>query len=160
MDCISTDEIGSQTNSHVATSSDGGQGWEARRVETPSREREESKEVVVVVVEGMGSCGGGAGGGCQSECCRDREEDEDDAVRTEDLKRCSGSCSGDQSPANDGRGLCNKCLEIAAVYNNLCGACFRFSLYGKFKAAVTSNGMISPTDKVLVALSGGPASRF
>ncbi|CAA7404241.1 unnamed protein product [Spirodela intermedia] len=109
----------------------------------------------------MGSCGGGgAGGGCQSECFRDREGDEEDSLRTEDLKRCSGSCSGDQSPANDGRGLCNKCREIAAVYNNLCGACFRFSLYGKFKVAVTSNGMISPTDKVLVALSGGPASRI
>ncbi|CAA6667407.1 unnamed protein product [Spirodela intermedia] len=89
----------------------------------------------------MGSCGGGgAGGGCQSECFRDREGDEEDSLRTEDLKRCSGSCSGDQSPANDG------------LYNNLCGACFRFSLYGKFKVAVTSNGMISPTDKVLVAL--------
>uniref|UniRef100_A0A7N1A019 Cytoplasmic tRNA 2-thiolation protein 2 n=1 Tax=Kalanchoe fedtschenkoi TaxID=63787 RepID=A0A7N1A019_KALFE len=40
-----------------------------------------------------------------------------------------------------------------------CPDCFRGNLFGKFRFAVTSNSMISPTDRVLVAFSGGPCSR-
>ncbi|KAF3333885.1 cytoplasmic tRNA 2-thiolation protein 2 [Carex littledalei] len=56
---------------------------------------------------------------------------------------------------------CTKCGEEEARKdcNGLCAGCFRAYLYGKFKLAVTSNAMISPTDKVLVAFSGGPSSR-
>jgi cytoplasmic tRNA 2-thiolation protein 2 len=56
---------------------------------------------------------------------------------------------------------CTKCGEEEAQKdcNGLCAGCFRAYLYGKFKLAVTSNAMISPTDKVLVAFSGGPSSR-
>ncbi|KAJ3674348.1 hypothetical protein LUZ60_004964 [Juncus effusus] len=58
---------------------------------------------------------------------------------------------------------CTKCgeEEPAAMdaCNGLCAACFRAYLYGKFKLAVTSNAMIAPTDRVLLAYSGGPASR-
>ncbi|GJT05162.1 sodium/calcium exchanger NCL2-like protein [Tanacetum coccineum] len=36
-----------------------------------------------------------------------------------------------------------------------CEDCFRNNLYGNFKLVVTSNAMISPLDKVLVAFSGG-----
>ena len=86
----------------------------------------------------MGSCDGG---GCKSDCRGEREE------------KAKGKI------VNDGRDLCYKCRESAGVFNNLCGSCFRFSLYGKFKTAVTSNAMISPKDKILVALSGGPSSR-
>ncbi|KAF8776752.1 hypothetical protein HU200_003490 [Digitaria exilis] len=41
----------------------------------------------------------------------------------------------------------------------MCGECFRAYLFGKFKLAVTSNAMVRPTDSVLLAFSGGPASR-
>ncbi|KAL5205203.1 hypothetical protein ABZP36_033412 [Zizania latifolia] len=41
----------------------------------------------------------------------------------------------------------------------LCGECFRAHLFGKFKLSVTSNAMVRPTDSVLLAFSGGPASR-
>jgi cytoplasmic tRNA 2-thiolation protein 2 len=42
----------------------------------------------------------------------------------------------------------------------MCGGCFQAHLFGKFKLAVTSNAMVRPTDTVLLAFSGGPASRF
>ncbi|GKA65959.1 putative ribonuclease H-like domain-containing protein [Tanacetum coccineum] len=38
--------------------------------------------------------------------------------------------------------------------------CFRNNLYGNFKLVVTSNAMILPLDKVLVAFSGGTSSRM
>ncbi|XP_078442650.1 adenine nucleotide alpha hydrolases-like superfamily protein [Wolffia australiana] len=98
----------------------------------------------------MSSCGGG-----QSGCQREEEEDGADRACNVKISAVNGSCKQDDD--HDDR--CFKCREIAAVYNKLCPGCFRFSLYGKFKATVTSNGMISPTDKVLVALSGGPGSR-
>ena len=41
----------------------------------------------------------------------------------------------------------------------MCRECFRAYLFGKFKLAVTSNAMVCPTDAVLLAFSGGPASR-
>ncbi|PAN21612.1 hypothetical protein PAHAL_3G479900 [Panicum hallii] len=41
----------------------------------------------------------------------------------------------------------------------MCRECFRAYLFGKFKLAVTSNAMVRPTDAVLLAFSGGPASR-
>jgi hypothetical protein len=41
----------------------------------------------------------------------------------------------------------------------MCADCFRAHLFGKFKLAVTSNAMVRPTDAVLLAFSGGPASR-
>ncbi|GMH28355.1 hypothetical protein Nepgr_030198 [Nepenthes gracilis] len=63
--------------------------------------------------------------------------------------------------------ICAKCKVNEAVTggagggedSQFCAECFRYSLYGKFRFAVTSNSMISPSDKVLVAFSGGPSSR-
>lgn len=58
------------------------------------------------------------------------------------------------------RSLCYKCKAEEAVAGSFCRDCFRASLFGKFKLAVTSHSMFSPSDTVLVAFSGGPASRF
>lgn len=62
---------------------------------------------------------------------------------------------------------CLKCKSTEATIftggdggGRFCPYCFRNNMYGKFKLAVTSNAMISPTDKLLVAFSGGPSSRF
>ncbi|XP_057547396.1 cytoplasmic tRNA 2-thiolation protein 2 [Amaranthus tricolor] len=63
--------------------------------------------------------------------------------------------------------ICVKCKVNDAIAGGsgggedgrFCTDCFRGSLFGKFRFAVTSNGMISPTDKVLVAFSAGACSR-
>lgn len=84
---------------------------------------------------------------CQSGCCK---EEEDDAVSSARIKSICVKCkiregvAGGAGGGEDGR---------------FCAECFRGSLFGKFRLAVTSNGMILPTDKVLVAFSGGPSSR-
>lgn len=103
----------------------------------------------------MASCGGSGGGTCQS-ICRRTQEDElppplPSGAPEEDTQDKLGS-KGDQA-------MCPKCGEEKQTWNGLCLACFRSSLFSKFKLAVTSNAMISPSDKVLVAFSGGTASR-
>ncbi|ESQ53406.1 hypothetical protein EUTSA_v10025158mg [Eutrema salsugineum] len=40
-----------------------------------------------------------------------------------------------------------------------CADCFRNNVFGKFRLAVTSHAMITPSDNVLVAFSGGSSSR-
>jgi cytoplasmic tRNA 2-thiolation protein 2 len=60
---------------------------------------------------------------------------------------------------------CVKCKEqnaVLAVGNQsepICANCLHVSLLAKFKTAVNNNGLVLPSDKVLVAFSGGPASR-
>ncbi|KAL0915835.1 hypothetical protein M5K25_013294 [Dendrobium thyrsiflorum] len=100
------------------------------------------------------SCGGSGGGTCQSLCRRTKDDElppPPPSVAPKDSRDEPGS-KVDQS-------LCSKCGEGKPAWNSLCLACFRSSLFGKFKLAVTSNAMISPSDKVLVAFSGGSASR-
>ncbi|KAJ3685526.1 hypothetical protein LUZ61_014690 [Rhynchospora tenuis] len=91
------------------------------------------------------------GSACGSNCVPKDIEGEEEGER---LKRLS---LDEESSVR----RCTKCGEEEARKdcNGLCAGCFRAYLYGKFKLAVTSNAMISPTDKVLVAFSGGPSSR-
>ncbi|OMO71369.1 Rossmann-like alpha/beta/alpha sandwich [Corchorus olitorius] len=51
------------------------------------------------------------------------------------------------------------CCGIAGDDARFCKDCFKTNLYGKFKQAVSYNALITPSDKVLVAFSGGPSSR-
>ncbi|KAF3592425.1 hypothetical protein DY000_02028035 [Brassica cretica] len=44
-------------------------------------------------------------------------------------------------------------------YGRFCADCFRSNVFGKFRLAVTSHAMITPSDNVLVAFSGGSSSR-
>ncbi|ONK64815.1 uncharacterized protein A4U43_C07F30250 [Asparagus officinalis] len=105
----------------------------------------------------MASCGGrggGGGGACQSNCSRSEDDDAANQIQIEEtLPNLSINGGG------GGGRLCSKCGEMEQDYNGMCTACFRSFLFGKFKLAVTTNAMISPTDNVLVAFSGGPASR-
>ncbi|KAK6149146.1 hypothetical protein DH2020_016671 [Rehmannia glutinosa] len=113
-------------------------------------------------------------GTCQSGCYKDEYSvDEDDQKRRpvpENGEGCNqvSPCAGDSG----GRGHCIKCKvneTIADTHPTLtggggdsrrfCADCFRSNLYGKFRFAVTSNAMISPSDNVLVAFSGGSSSR-
>lgn len=93
-------------------------------------------------------CDGGGGGGCGGACSCDSPLPE----------RTKGG-------AQSGPSLCVKCKErfaALAVGNQsepLCADCLHASLLAKFKTAVNNNGLVASSDKVLVALSGGAASR-
>ncbi|XP_022766666.1 cytoplasmic tRNA 2-thiolation protein 2 isoform X2 [Durio zibethinus] len=67
---------------------------------------------------------------------------------------------------NSHQNLCVKCKSNEPICCGIdrddakfCRDCFKTNIYGKFKQAVTYNAMITPSDKVLVAFSGGPSSR-
>lgn len=110
------------------------------------------------------ACGAG---NCQSGCFRD----DDDSVVTEKKKLTNGTLSsGSDIDLPNHHNLCLKCkvnetlassgtVSVDGDIGRFCFDCFRGNLFGKFKLAVTSNAMISPTDNVLVAFSGGPSSR-
>ncbi|XP_057982101.1 cytoplasmic tRNA 2-thiolation protein 2 isoform X2 [Malania oleifera] len=92
-------------------------------------------------------------GNCQSGCYKDEEEGE--LLPAEKNRPPNGN-----PPSH--RILCVKCKANAALSGDdsrHCSDCFRSNLYGKFRFAVTSNAMISPSDNVLVAFSGGTSSR-
>ncbi|CAM6129274.1 unnamed protein product [Calypogeia fissa] len=86
--------------------------------------------------------------------------------------RCGGACSCD-SPlperkiegGSGGPSLCVKCKERTAALTvgnqsePICADCLHASLLAKFRTAVNNNGLVVSSDKVLVAFSGGPASR-
>lgn len=72
-----------------------------------------------------------------------------------------------RAAVNRDQNLCVKCKSnqpvccgIGGDDSRFCKDCFHTNLYGKFKQAVAYNAMITPSDKVLVAFSGGPSSRF
>ncbi|XP_052137587.1 cytoplasmic tRNA 2-thiolation protein 2 [Oryza glaberrima] len=98
------------------------------------------------------SCGGaGCGPHCSSSASAAAVEDAAAAAAEKvgrlSLSRECGKCGGGAAAVAVAGGL------------GLCGECFRANLLGKFKLAVTSNAMVRPTDSVLLAFSGGPASR-
>ncbi|XP_031478497.1 cytoplasmic tRNA 2-thiolation protein 2 [Nymphaea colorata] len=85
-----------------------------------------------------------------------------DTIRTSPNIVCSAACNDGRAVASP---LCCKCKERPAEAKanqteDLCGGCLRSSLFAKFKLAVTSHSMINPSDNVLVAFSGGSASRL
>ncbi|KAJ9548189.1 hypothetical protein OSB04_020732 [Centaurea solstitialis] len=96
-------------------------------------------------------------GGCQSGCYKDSNDDGGQPEK---------KSTGDDKQPRHQKMMCLKCKGTEATIftggdggGRFCSDCFRSNLYGKFKLAVTSNAMISPTDKVLVAFSGGTSSR-
>ena len=95
------------------------------------------------------------GSGCQSGSCY---KDED--------ATCNEPIKSEETDSTNPTNVCIKCKLNDAVsgYGGIddgrfCADCFKTNLFGKFRFAVTSNAMITPTDKVLVAFSGGPSSR-
>ncbi|KAL8493984.1 hypothetical protein ACS0TY_024964 [Phlomoides rotata] len=110
---------------------------------------------------------------CQSGCSRDEYSVDEDGQgrRTFPENVRSSQASPRRGNSND-YGLCLKCKvnETISVTHpavaggggdggRFCADCFRGNLFGKFRFAVTSNAMISPSEKVLVAFSGGSSSR-
>ncbi|PKI32329.1 hypothetical protein CRG98_047276 [Punica granatum] len=108
------------------------------------------------------ACNGSA---CQSGCYKKGDE----LAAPEEGGAAAASNSNSNSSSNgSGNNLCVKCkvkepFTVAGggggEDGRFCAECFRSNLFGKFRHAVTSNAMIGPTDNVLVAFSGGPASR-
>jgi cytoplasmic tRNA 2-thiolation protein 2 len=94
---------------------------------------------------------------CESNCYRNEEQAQEKAVDS------STNPIADEN--NQNQNVCVKCKfnePISATGGEdgrFCAECFRSNLYGKFRLAVTSHAMISPTDNVLVAFSGGTSSR-
>ncbi|KAJ4842632.1 hypothetical protein Tsubulata_013323 [Turnera subulata] len=102
--------------------------------------------------------------GCQSGGCYKNEEDS--------LRDQTPTPTATGTGGGGGGGVCIKCKTnppisttstssspLDADNSRFCFDCFRSNLYGKFRLAVTSHAMISPSDNVLLAVSGGPASR-
>ncbi|KAL3679509.1 hypothetical protein R1sor_022465 [Riccia sorocarpa] len=79
---------------------------------------------------------------------------------------CSCTSSLPQKATSVASRLCIKCkdgIPAVTVGNQtepMCATCLYGSLLSKFKTAVNNHGLITPSDNVLVAVSGGPASRF
>ncbi|KAI3471602.1 hypothetical protein Pfo_028252 [Paulownia fortunei] len=112
---------------------------------------------------------------CQSGCYRDQYsvDDDDDQKRKPVPEKGEGpNQASPHGGDSNGYSLCIKCKvneTIAATHpavtggggdgGRFCADCFRSNLFGKFRFAVTSNAMISPSDNVLVAFSGGSSSR-
>ncbi|CAL5092697.1 unnamed protein product [Urochloa decumbens] len=99
------------------------------------------------------ACGGA---GCGPHCSSSSAGAEEDAP-AERIGRLSIAAGATTA-------TCGKCDGGGAVVAasggaGMCRECFRAHLFGKFKLAVTSNAMVRPTDAVLLAFSGGPASR-
>lgn len=59
-----------------------------------------------------------------------------------------------------GQRICIKCKEEAPCNEPLCSTCLYMSLLSKFKTAVNKDSLVVPSDNVLLAFSGGSASRF
>lgn len=115
-------------------------------------------------------------GTCQSGCYRDEDSVAEDGRKQHYVAAANGGGSNQASSRRGdviGQGLCIKCKineNISATHpavaggsgdgGRFCFDCFRSNLYGKFRLAVTSNAMILSSDNVLVAFSGGSASRY
>ncbi|KAL2225956.1 UNVERIFIED_CONTAM: Cytoplasmic tRNA 2-thiolation protein 2 [Sesamum indicum] len=106
---------------------------------------------------------------CQSGCYGDEHSVDEDDQKRPPVQEDGVSAGGGNFNCD---GLCIKCKvneTIAATHpavsegggdrGRFCADCFRSNLFGKFRFAVTSNAMISSSDNVLVAFSGGPSSR-
>lgn len=111
--------------------------------------------------------------GCQSNCYRNQDEEEkleQNSPPTSKSDDASTAMESRRVYTNDdssNKHLCSKCKSKERMSSSkvgddgrFCSDCFRSNLFAKFRQAVTSNAMISPSDKVLVAFSGGPCSRY
>lgn len=109
---------------------------------------------------------------CQSNCYRNQDDEEtveqDSPPTTKpDTAAAVESRRVDTNDDSSNMHLCLKCKSKERMSSSgvgddgrFCSDCFRSNLFAKFRQAVNSNAMISPSDKVLVAFSGGPCSRF
>lgn len=112
-------------------------------------------------------------GACQSGCYRDESSigAEESPPLTKKNEASNDVVNGRRSTVQLDDGICLKCKVNRTIATaaegcgefgggRFCADCFRSNLFGKFRLAVTTNAMISPSDNVLVAFSGGTCSRF
>ncbi|OIS97662.1 PREDICTED: cytoplasmic tRNA 2-thiolation protein 2-like [Nicotiana attenuata] len=115
-------------------------------------------------------------GTCQSGCYRDSSNEAEEHPPVKIANEAPNDvANGRKSTEQLSIAVCVKCKvnkTIASAASaegggdfsggdsgRFCADCFRSNLYGKFRYSVTSNAMISPSDNVLVAFSGGTCSR-
>jgi hypothetical protein len=105
-------------------------------------------ENVSMACESGQGCGSGGGeGSCNTDSC---------ASETSACNQSKPTLNLDNSQPR----ACTKCKEEDAPPNELlCASCLHTSLVSKFKTAVNKNSLVMPCDNVLLAFSGGPASR-
>ncbi|KAG2244893.1 hypothetical protein Bca52824_093268 [Brassica carinata] len=88
--------------------------------------------------------------GCESGSCgRDKENGRSKVEEVKEESVCLKCKSNEPMKFGDG----------GSDDGRFCADCFRSNVYGKFRLAVTSHAMITPSDNVLVAFSGGSSSR-
>uniref|UniRef100_A0A2P2KZ71 Uncharacterized protein MANES_09G022000 n=1 Tax=Rhizophora mucronata TaxID=61149 RepID=A0A2P2KZ71_RHIMU len=106
-------------------------------------------------------------GGCQSNCHNNVEEPQDFVQTLGNKNTATTTTTTAEFLQQQQKNLCVKCKANPPIAagggggdeGRFCGDCFRSNLYAKFRLAVTSHAMITPSDNVLVAFSGGPSSR-
>ncbi|KAF5198493.1 Cytoplasmic trna 2-thiolation protein [Thalictrum thalictroides] len=102
----------------------------------------------------------GTTGTCGSGCYKDSNDGIEDSTITITTTNTMSTPSSTTLLSQHMK-LCYKCKEEEVINSTggLCGICFRNSLFAKFKQSITTHDLISPTDNVLIAFSGGPSSR-
>ena len=104
-------------------------------------------ENVSMACESGQGCGSGGEGTCNTDSC---------GSETSACNQSKPALNFDNSQPR----TCTKCKEEDAPPNELlCASCLHTSLVSKFKTAVNKNSLVMPCDNVLLAFSGGPASR-
>lgn len=105
---------------------------------------------------------------CQSSCYKLGQVEEEEEDSTKATPTTGGGKEALTEINNESKQeiLCIKCkthepMSVGASGDEgrFCGACFRSNLNGKFRLSVSSHAMITPSDNVLVAFSGGYSSR-
>lgn len=104
-------------------------------------------ENVSMACESGQGCGSGGEGNCNTDSC---------SSETSACNQSKPTLNFDNAQPR----ICTKCKEEDAPANELlCASCLHMSLMSKFKTAVNKNSLVMPFDNVLLAFSGGPASR-
>ncbi|CAA7035810.1 unnamed protein product [Microthlaspi erraticum] len=94
--------------------------------------------------------------GCESGGCSEREKENGSKIEE------SAVAGGVSQESVCVKCKCNEPMTFGdggSDDGRFCADCFRNNVYGKFRLAVTSHAMITPSDNVLVAFSGGSSSR-
>eukprot|EP00898_Chlorokybus_atmophyticus_P008764 jgi/Chlat1/888/Chrsp107S01331 len=116
------------------------------------------------VPSGGAEAGCGGGGGCGSGVCAGAVSESASVSCSCVAATSTSSPSATTASSSPSPTTCVKCgTEAAAVVARqreaLCASCLEATLFNMFKTVVRTKGLIHPNDRVLLAFSGGFASR-
>lgn len=103
---------------------------------------------------GSSGCGDGGCGSCGTSTSTSNSTTDTTSKRrgSRPGARTCTKCKPDPDSPAPAQAMANQTEAV-------CPGCLHRSLLGKFKAAASTHGLFAPGDKLLVAFSGGPASR-